>query len=340
MIMRILIDSYDTFAQNPAGGVNTRFFSLLKAIRCLDSSIDIQLFDKFKHKIKDFDIVHLMKASFGKYDLVQYAHANGIPIVISTVIPLSNGNKTKFILDVEKIFPLHSPHFFIKKMLEFSSRLITESNEEKRFINRTYGIDTAKMITIQNGVELPVCNNKNLFLSEYNITRPYVLSVGRVDPNKNQLTLIRALKGTNVPLVIIGGPDSSCVNYFEQCKQEADENVIFTGWVDHKSELLTSAYMNAKVIALPSYNETYGLAVAEGGCYSNIAISEGLPIIDMLPREQIYTFMPQSVDGMRKAILKAYNDPYNISSQEYCRNYFSWDLVAKQHVELYHSIKF
>ena len=101
--MRILLDSYDTFAQNPAGGVNTRFFSLLNAIKRCDSNIDIQLYDKYKHKIREFDIIHLMKASPGKYDLIHYAHANYIPIVISTVIPLLSAIRTRFILGLENL---------------------------------------------------------------------------------------------------------------------------------------------------------------------------------------------------------------------------------------------
>ena len=53
----------------------------------------------------------------------------------------------------------------------------------------------------------------------------FVLCVGRFEyPRKNQLALVRAMKGESVPLVFIGGPDLAHTDYYEQCRAEAGPN--------------------------------------------------------------------------------------------------------------------
>ncbi|MGC4059024.1 MAG: hypothetical protein QM743_13050 [Chitinophagaceae bacterium] len=54
-----------------------------------------------------------------------------------------------------------------------------------------------------------------------------VMCVARIEGRKNQLNVIRALKGTDFQLYIVGKAAPNHQKYLEQCRQEAGPNVHF-----------------------------------------------------------------------------------------------------------------
>jgi glycosyltransferase involved in cell wall biosynthesis len=109
---------------------------------------------------------------------------------------------------------------------------------------------------------------------------PLVVSVGRLDPQKDFATLLRAWKAlhANVPmasLVIAGtGPEEAALK--ELCASLRLENVSFPGFVQDVPALLRRATLYVQ----PSAWEGFGLAAAE-------AMAMGLPVVvsdaDSLP---------------------------------------------------------
>jgi glycosyltransferase involved in cell wall biosynthesis len=104
---------------------------------------------------------------------------------------------------------------------------------------------------------------------------PYVLFVGRLAPEKNISTLIRAHaryleRGGTWPLVIVGdGPLRDQLRR-EASRQIDDGTVLFTG---HKGiEELPEIYAFAGCFVLPSSREPWGLVVNE-------AMASGLPVL-------------------------------------------------------------
>ncbi len=96
-----------------------------------------------------------------------------------------------------------------------------------------------------------------------------MLSVGRIEPRKNTLALVRAARRLALPLVIAGEAPPGCEQYEAECRSAADPQTIWLGRLDHHDPLLASAYAAARVFALPSWFETPGLAALEAalaGC--------------------------------------------------------------------------
>ena len=94
-----------------------------------------------------------------------------------------------------------------------------------------------------------------------------VLYVGRLEPHKNQLRLIQALRGTGVPLTIVGGDHPHHPEYADAVRAEAGEAVRVVGQTSH--EELARFYAQARVHAVPSLFETTGLVSLEAalsGC--------------------------------------------------------------------------
>ena len=89
--------------------------------------------------------------------------------------------------------------------------------------------------------------------------RDFVLQAGRIEASKNQVLLAWALRGLDVPLVLIGG---NMQNRYEQwCRQHGPKHLHI---IDHlSSDTLAAAYGAARVHVLPSWIETCGLSTME-----------------------------------------------------------------------------
>lgn len=90
-----------------------------------------------------------------------------------------------------------------------------------------------------------------------------VLCVGRIEPRKNQLALIRAVRNSDIHLQIAGQGGRFSHRYARLCRKEAGPNVAFLGWKSPAE--LRSLYQAAKVHASVSWYETPGLANLEAG---------------------------------------------------------------------------
>jgi len=154
----------------------------------------------------------------------------------------------------------------VKRILNKASYLLPNSNSEWARIVKDYNPTSTGKI-IPNGFP------SNFKKSAFDPTiKSGVICVARIEPIKNQLNLIKAIQGTNIPLKIIGQAAPNHHNYFEECKRIATENVEFIGQLNQAD--LLDHYKKAKVHILPSWFETTGLSSLEAaamGC--NIIVS-------------------------------------------------------------------
>jgi len=156
---------------------------------------------------------------------------------------------------------------------------ITVSRDLTEHYARLYGCDT---VYIPNGV--PVAGaTANAALPAGVERGGYVLFVGRLVPEKQPDTLIRAFRAldTDARLVISGG-DSFSGTYVDHLMRLAggDDRIIFTGYVF--GDALRSLYESAAAFVLPSSLEGLPLTLLE-------AIAAGAPVVvsDIPPHIEI-----------------------------------------------------
>jgi glycosyltransferase involved in cell wall biosynthesis len=109
-------------------------------------------------------------------------------------------------------------------------------------------------------------------------TEPLVLTVGSVEPRKNQEGVLSAAQllwaeGLDFELLVIGGGHSWYLEQFDRevrRLQRAGRNVRVGRGVS--DAVLAQAYTDARVVVFPSLQEGYGLPVAE-------ALATGTPVI-------------------------------------------------------------
>ena len=154
---------------------------------------------------------------------------------------------------------------------ESADLLLPNAVGEADSIRRDFGVSTP-MTPVPNGVD-PLSFSESSAPFE---DRRYVLFVGRIDPHKNQLGAIRALRGSGLPLVIAGHDHPHHPEYTAQCRDEGGDWVTFTGEVSHDSAELADLYHGARVHLLPSWFETTGLVSLEAALSGCSVVSTSL----------------------------------------------------------------
>lgn len=71
------------------------------------------------------------------------------------------------------------------------------------------------------------------------------------------------MRSLRLRLVVLGEAPPECRTYHERCRAEGGDAVAWLASTDHEDPLLASAYAAARVLALPSWFETPGLAALE-----------------------------------------------------------------------------
>jgi glycosyltransferase involved in cell wall biosynthesis len=121
--------------------------------------------------------------------------------------------------------------------------------------------------------------------------------VGRVEPHKGTLDLVRAMRSVDARLVVIGSGGGS---YAEQVRAEAGEQVLFAGEVDDARALMRWF----DVLVVPSHQEAFGTVAAE-------ALAAGTPVVAtrgggveeyLVPGRNGELVMAGDVEALAKAI--------------------------------------
>ena len=331
---RILFQTYNTCFQNKSGGVNIRFSRIFDGL--CKKKIDVKKFDKYADRVEDFDIIHIFHLDLENLELIKYAKRLNKKVVISSVVN-TIGHKKVFFYKCLNILRLQTNYRNYRESLMLADIIIAETKSEKKFISKYYGINSNKILIVPNGADLIDCPNDSIFSLWNGEKKAFVLQVGRFDANKNQMKIIKAFKGTDIQVVFIGGPSKANENYYNECLELAEgcDNFHFLGWVDNSSDILKSAYANARVLVLPSYTETFGMVLVEAAMAgANLAISNRLPILDYDIFSNCPTFNPNNIADIKNKVLIAL-DCQQPDLKEKVAEFFSWDSIVNQHIEIY-----
>lgn len=159
--------------------------------------------------------------------------------------------------------------------------IITDSENTRNDVICLLDRDPDEVFVVPGGVDpmfQPASADSVAGLREqYQLTQPYVLAVGVIEPRKNYPRLIqafgrlRAQTGVPCQLVIAGGLGWLSEETLRQAEQSAyPGDVRFVGYVPDRQ--LPALYTGAEVFAYPSLYEGFGLPVLE-------AMACGTPVV-------------------------------------------------------------
>ena len=333
--MRILIHTYDTAFQNKAGGVHIRIMRIVEGLRA--QGVQVDFFDKYTSNIADYDCLHIFKLDAGTRQLVDYAKALGLKIVISTITSIEHERRLSFYWVMRKL-PVATIYRQLFAVCEAADLFIVETPKEADFIRKYFHVPKDEIHIIPNGAD-KICNQSKKVFDMIGEGKKYALIIGRFDKNKNQKKVIESLAGSKIDLVLIGGPDPSSLQYYSECERIAEKytNIHMLGWLDNKSELFESALSNASAIVCPSYQETFGLSIVEGIMAGAVpVISQTLPILEFDSMKDCIVFNPNDLDDIRNKIEQALSDTHY--SRDKVEKEFSWDAIIDSHIRCYENL--
>lgn len=322
-------------------------FQLLKTIEYLEKYGDIHCKivsdpEKIDSNLDILHIFNLQNASFA-YAMEQAAQKKKAKVVISPIVwhfgdanyvnkmmrIFHNMNIVRSFRRISTLFEKYSISHRkeIKKyILQNADIVMPNSFEEGQILKQQYDINFNEVI-VPNCVDIELKEtNKQLHLP-----KDFILEVGRIEPTKNQLSLIEAMmKYPEIPLVFIGKQNKRKKFYIDLLKNLAQKrgNAFFIE--ELPQEYLAEYYKAAKVHVLPSFRESPGLVTLEALFYGcNIVISDYkfCPVNYYKFDKLGYICNPYSVNSIEKAVLNAYYAPPKVVSKGYF-DFFSYTNAA------------
>lgn len=223
-----------------------------------------------------------------------------------------------------------------RAVLDLGRVLLPNGQREAEMVRRVFGETGAPIRVIPNAVRADrfMHGDASLCRAQWG-DRPFVLCSARLEPNKNQMMLIWALRGTGLRLVLAGKQRDA--QYLALCRRWAGEDVIFAG--ELSPAMLASAYAAARVHALPSWSETPGLSNLEAGLAGCALVVGNRGTEYEYLGDHAHVSDPGDWASIRDAVLAAWED-VAVDRQEARRHHiltqFAWPRTAALTAEAYH----
>jgi glycosyltransferase involved in cell wall biosynthesis len=229
--------------------------------------------------------------------------------------------------------------FFFRTMVPRSARsaerVIAVSEQTKRDLVEQYGIPSAQIAVIPNGVDStfgPEGPRRN--------GPPYLLFVGSLQPRKNPEAAIEALAQLNddVRLVLVG-PDKGSGEAARRTAERLhlQERVEFVGHVE-KPEL-AALYRGAACLVFPSRYEGFGLPVVEAMASGTPVVAAAAGAIPEVAGEAAVLVDPDDPAALASGIDRALaeRERFVAAGLERARRY-SWTDTARQTLAVYREL--
>jgi len=277
------------------------------------------------------------------------------------MLPFLKAKKQKSVVTIHDLAFLLYPETFppkdaflhklyVREAINKADHLIAITEATKQDIIKFYNINPAKITVVYHGVDkdrfrLMQKGEENLIAevkTKYNITKPYLLYIGNVQPRKNIQGLIKAYQQLrantkhNYQLVIAGAKAWLVDEVMKEIGNSYRDDIIFTGRFEDAE--LTPLLWGADLFVLPSFYEGFGLPILEAmACGVPTVVSDTPSLVEVGGKASL-SFDPHNIDDMAKVL-------DNILSDDKLRKKirklglkrvaeFSWDRCAKETVKI------
>ncbi|KAA0130209.1 glycosyltransferase family 4 protein [Chryseobacterium sp. SN22] len=157
-------------------------------------------------------------------------------------------------------------HFWkFKKAAESADKIIAISEQTKRDIIQFLKIPGPKVEVIYQGCHQAFKEKQSEEFTQntkqkFNIPEKFILNVGTIEARKNLLNVVKALKDTGIPLVVVGKK----TKYFKKVERFVQQNKIEVRFLEGVSmDELAVLYKLAEIFIYPSLFEGFGIPVIE-----------------------------------------------------------------------------
>lgn len=271
---------------------------------------------------------------------------------------------TPIVVSVHDVSFLEHPEYFtrfrslqlqctVRRTVKAAARVLTVTEFSKRSIQAAYGLEEEKITVLPNGVSSefrPMAREvaQRAVSSTRGLNTPFILTVGDLQPRKNQLGLIRAFEQLmkahpQLPhhLVIVGKETwhSPAVRAAAR-KSSVGSRIHFTGFV--ADEELRHLYGACDLFVYPSFYEGFGLPILEAMASSRAVACSNTSGMPEVADSAALLFDPHSTDQLVLAMRDLLLNPElrlrmeRLGTQRAAM--FSWERTAAKTLDLYYEV--
>ncbi len=244
---------------------------------------------------------------------------------LSAEIPVGIEKTTiKSIVSIHDLIFLRYPQFYkkidvaiytkkTKNALKNADLIVAISEQTKQDIIQFFKTDPKKIKVIYQGCHKAFKSKASIEISQktiqkYKLPQKYILNVGTIEFRKNLLSIVEAIKGTDINLVVIGRKTPYYEKIDALIKKEGLKNQVFF-LQGLTIEELACVYQLASIFVYPSLFEGFGIPIIEAlysatpvitsknGCFSEAAGPHSI-FVD-----------PKNYSELKDNILKLWGDP-------------------------------
>ena len=241
-----------------------------------------------------------------------------------------------------------------KFVINQAAKIITVSNFSKQELIDLYNAPAEKIHVTHLGYDherYKVIQDRkkiDLVLEKYNIKKPYIFYIGRLDKKKNIPLLVEAFarfkqenKGDPHSLVLIGRPGFE----YEKIKQTVEKYniqkwVIETGWIPEVE--VPYIYNGATCFVFPSSYEGFGIPLLEAMASGTPVLASRAASIPEVGQDAVMYFNTHEVESLTRGLAKILQDQdlravLREKGFQRVKN-FSWRRTAQQTLDILKSV--
>jgi glycosyltransferase involved in cell wall biosynthesis len=240
----------------------------------------------------------------------------------------------------------------VPRSVAHADHVLADSQATKDDLVALYGVAEQKVTVLLSGVDprfarVDVTDLMPALRAKYHIgDRPYIFSVGTVQPRKNYPRLIRALaalraEGHDIGLVIAGGRGWLDDPIYSAIRSNTlAQYVHLIGFAD--DEDLPALYSGATAFAFPSLYEGFGLPILEAfGCGTPV-VTANVSSLPEVAGDTALMIDPTDTEALTDALRQLLQDSalrqrLIIGGLERVKQ-FSWDAAAQNLKSIYSSL--
>lgn len=154
-----------------------------------------------------------------------------------------------------------------KRAIEQADKVIAISSQTKKDLKAFYGLTDNQIEVIYQDCdlqfrELKSLDAKEIVLNKYGLPKSFLLSVGTIEPRKNQLLTVKTAIKLKKPVVLIGRKTAYYDEIQEYVKSQKSEHLLYVP--DNVAfQDFPSIYQSASVFMYPSKFEGFGIPILE-----------------------------------------------------------------------------
>lgn len=272
---------------------------------------------------------------------------------LSGELPLRwNHKPIKKVVTIHDLIFLRYPEFYtffdrkihfwkFKKAAELADVVIAISEQTKRDIIEFLKIPEEKIKVVYQGCHQVFKEQikKETFLQvsqKYHLPKRFILNVGTIEERKNLQSIIKALYGTNIPLVVVGRK----TGYYKKIEKDINKGGIEVLFLEGVSmSELAVIYRLADIFIYPSLFEGFGIPVIESLFSETVVITSNRSSLPEAGGKYSVYIDPTNIEDMKSKILFLWHNQSERERRakkgiEFVQR-FSDEQIAKDLIDIY-----